>query len=487
MRNNILYKRPKFNYSEEDYQSYIYFYPYDHQKGKTFPKKLREIKKYCPYKGFDSLKEHLVGKKKVIAYVEEHILPKVAEDLLAGVFDKGLDIKQWTSLLQRRQSAEFVPVCNLIDEFIQLRYTMKDSISNKDQYFNALNAFKESLIGIYGKQTLSEYTLKDVAKEEICKQVFENWKSFRDWSDHTRKTYRHKVKVFFDAYRHIIPDNPVTKETRIKVSGKWKNIPLDEQDQKKIFSHLEKSEKKKHKELLGFALLMYNGLLRGDTIYKLRCGQIKKEAIQFICPNGDIKMTDTYHIKIYSENIKNKESGQVIIPAYVVEYLTATGIYDPAQPDKLLFPPVFKEKAEKKSSKSYRQRNGEHLRNRMWASNLWNYVLRNELGYSKAFTTRHNVYCLKPTGALYLLNEEKWDIREISAQMLHSHIMTTFLYIEKLRYHNADKQKRVFRHRIIGNLQENLAKSSDSPNSNYTSREQTSNKISVLSVQTKFS
>ena len=247
------------------------------------------------------------------------------------------------------------------------------------------------------------------------------------------------------------------KESRIKTSEKNKNVPLAKEDFAKIISYLEKSERKKHKELLGFALLMYTGLLRGDTIIKLKCINIKRQD------------ADNYYIEVYSKIVKNKISGQVVIPRYVIDFLTEHGMYDPNQPDKLLFPPLFRPRLTT-SSKAYRQRNGEHLRNRMWGSNLWNDVLRNELGYSREFTTLHNVYCLKPTGALYLFNTEKWDIREISAQMLHAHLITTFIYIDKLRYHNVDEKKRVFSHRIIGKKEENLANSSNSPQNTYSER-----------------
>ncbi len=107
--------------------------------------------------------------------------------------------------------------------------------------------------------------------------------------------------------------------------------------------------------------------------------------------------------------------------------------------------------------------------------------------YRNGFASKHNVYCLKATGALHLLNDEKWDIREISAQMLHKELPTTFTYIAKLRFHNVDKNKRVFSIQIAEKNLENLANHENSPRSRYTGREQTINEINQLSVSSKFS
>ena len=333
-------------------------------------------------------------------------------------------------------------------------------------YYNALTAFKNSLESIFGKTDFKELHIKDI-NEGICKQVFDNWAKFQTWSAHTRRTYRDKVSVFFDAFKNIVPTNPVSKNTRIKATEKNRNLPLADEDLKKIISHLENSDKKNHKELLGFALLMYTGLLRGDTIYKLKCINFKQED------------KINYYIEVYSKIVKNKISGRVIIPKYVIDYLINKGIYNPAQPENLLFPPTFKQRANK-SSKANRQRKGEHLRNRMWASNLWNYVLTKELGYSNEFAILHNVYCLKPTGALYLYNIEKWDIREISAQMLHAHLITTFIYIDRLKWHNADRKKRVFRHQILEKKGVNLANTENSPQTSFSERDGNISEINHL-------
>ena len=247
MENRKSYQMPTFNYSRKAYLCYIYYGAFDHKKGKIFTDKLRDIGKYCPYNGFEKLREHFNDSKKAITeYVNENIMPKVAEDVISGQFDRGIDSKNWTAILQRRRSAEYIPIGNLIDEYIQARYQMDESISNQDSYHNALTAFKDSLESIFGKVAFKQLNLKDIS-EGICNQVFDNWAKFQTWSAHSRRTYRDKVLVFFDAYKHIVPVNPVGKSSRIKANEKNKNVPLADEDFQKIISHLESSQKKKYK------------------------------------------------------------------------------------------------------------------------------------------------------------------------------------------------------------------------------------------------
>jgi integrase len=461
MKNNKTFKQPTFKFSRKAYQCYIYYGAFDHIKGSMFVGKIRDIGTYCQFHGFEQLREHCQGSKKAMTeYVDNNILPKVAEDIVSGQYDKGINEKNWKAVLQRRRSAEFIPITNLIDEYVQMRYQTNESISNQDLYFNALDAFKHSLQHKYGKAGLKELTIKDMT-EGICNEVFANWAKYRkDWSDNTRKTYRSKIHAFFNAYSQLLPVNPVTKASRVKSNDKNKNMPLANQDYKKIMHHLKQKTKRKYKELFGFAMLMYYGLLRGDTILKLKCINVKKNA-------------KNYNIEVYSSIVKNGQSGTISIPNHVIEYLISTNNYNPMQPEKLLFPPTFRPRPNR-SSKAFRQRKGEHLRNRMWASNLWNDILRNELGYSKEFTTLHNFYCLKATGALYLYKVERWDIQEISAQCLHTELTTTFKYIAKLDKFDADPEKRVFRQVNFDEFEEkneeNLAKTENSPKNIYSER-----------------
>lgn len=468
MKKDQQYKIPTFNFSRKKYQCYIHYGAFDHKKGVYFTDKIRKISPYCKFQGFDKLREHFNDKKlEIVQYVHQHIIPKVSEALLSGQLDRGIENQHWTKINQRRKSAEFIPIKNLIEEFIQSKYLTNESISTKDLYRDSLTAFKDSLSVVIGKNEFNQITIKDITELHV-NQVFMNWAQFKYDNSNTRRIYRDKVKMFFESYIEIIKVNPVNKKTRIKAQGKGRNISLLSEDKNKIFTHLQSKTNRKYKELFGFSLLMYYGLMRGDTIYQLTCGHFKKG-----------KDNLTYFIEIPANMVKNKQPGNIIIPIEVIKYLIDNGIYDPHQPDKLLFPPLLKEKPSRETTKNNQRKSG-HLRNRMWASNLYRDILTNELKYSKAFASRHNIYCLKATGALYLLNDEKWDIREISAQMLHKQLSTTFIYIQNLRLQNSDPTKRKFTQCILEKNQENVANDVNSPQSTYTQREQTVSKINDL-------
>lgn len=472
MKKQKTYKIPTFNYSRKQYGCYIYFGAYDHQKEAFFKDKIRDISQYSKFRSFEEIRIHFGDRKlQIVEYVKEHIIPKISEAVVAGHLDRGIDTKHWTALLKRRQSPEFIPIEKLLDEYVQTRYMSNDSPSNKDLYRDALKAFKQSLEVILGKETYNRTTITDIT-QSLCKQVFKNWEDFVFDNNNTMRTYRSKVRVFFEAFIDTIKTNPVGPETKIKASPKSRNIPLHKEDFTKIFSHLKKSNRRKYKELLGFCLLMYTGLLRGDTIYQLRCCHFKKE------PDG------SYLLEIATDMVKNDESGLVAIPKEVVDYLFVNDIYDPNKPDKLLFPPVLKKRPSRETSRNEQRKIG-YLRNRMWASNLWNDILRNELNYSKHFTSQHNVYCLKATGALFLLTTEKWDIREIQAQMLHINLSTTCTYIEKLSKHNVKLGSRKFTNSILEMNSESTVNAESPVRMLYTSSEVNDEEIDLSKVLSK--
>jgi integrase len=409
------YRLPLFYYSNTEYQCYIFFGAFDHTKGKLFYGKIRNLKKYSEY-SFEALRKECKNSKKGMElYIREKVFPAIEADLKKGKFDKG-ENENWTKTLAIRNNTNFIPIVNLLDEYYQQVRLWNCTQSNKYTYKNAYDGFKEGLKYVFGS-AYNQVKISDI-KQKDMQEIFDYWKRSKNWGSSTRRTYRSRVHVFFDKFLDENLPNPVCNKNKIAQESKARNIAIPKENFIKIISFLKASGKRKCKELLGMVFLIYYGLLRGSTILQLQSAHIRK---------GE---KGTSYITVYKEMIKNGNAGTVMVPTFVIDYLEEIGAYVPAQPTKYLFPRVFND--------------GQKLRNRMWASNLWTDILKNELKFEPEFCKRHNLYSIKPTGAIYLLEERKWSIAKISKQMLHLHIGTTLKYITQLDLNSMELDNREF-------------------------------------------